>query len=435
MSNSPEVTRRSFLQGSTAAGGAASTFMLIRPELVRGAGKEQLTAGLIGVGGRGRQAVVDLLTGSENVSVTAMGDIFEDQLEKNLAWVRDASLHPKIQDRVKVGPEQRFVGFDAYQKVIASGVDIVLLCTPPVYRPLHFEAAIEANKHVFCEKPFGTDPVNVRRFMEAARKSEQKKLTVVSGAQRRSNRVYMETVKKIHDSAIGEVVAAHAHWLGGPVIKQSARDARWPDMTWQHRNWYAYYWICGDQIVEQHIHNIDAINWVMGTHPVSVIASGGCAWRPREEAYGNIYDHLYADFVYPNGAHLASHCRQYPAGSFGNIGERKGERNGEHAVGTKGRSNCRDLAGEPKQTRTPYVQEHTDMVNSIRGDGPYRNDGMAVAESTMTCIMGREAAYSGLEITWDMIMKSQLDLLPRALDYDRKMELLPLPVPGKYKFI
>ncbi len=433
--SSQPVSRRSFLSRSVSAGTGASAFTIIRPELVRGAGKEKLRAGLVGVGGRGRQAVVDILTGTENVEVVALGDLFEDKLESNLAWMRDASLHPKIQDRVKVDAEHHFTGFDAYKKVIASDVDIVMLCTPPVYRPMHFEAAVEANKHVFCEKPFGTDPVGVRRFMAAARKSEQKKLTVMAGAQRRSNPAYIETVKKIKDGAIGDIVAAYAQWIGGPVVKEKDRNPRWGDGTWQHRNWYAFAWICGDQIVEQHLHNIDAINWVMGTHPDKVVASGGAAWRPREAAYGNIYDHIYADFTYPNGVHMSSHCRQYPAGCYGNIGERRGERTGESVAGTKGRSNCRDLAGDPKRQFTPYVQEHIEMVRSIRGDGPYVNLAMAVAESTMTCIMGRESAYSGLEITWDMIMKSQLDLLPKDLSYDAKLEVPPLPVPGVYKFI
>ena len=159
------------------------------------------------------------------------------------------------------------------------------------------------------------------------------------------------------------------------------------------------------------------------------------AWRPKDEVHGNIYDHLYAEFTYPNGARMSSHCRQYPAGCYGNLGDRRGERWGESVVGTKGRSNCRDLGGETDRQATPYVQEHIDMVHSIRGDGPYENRAMAVAESTMTCIMGREAAYSGLEITWDMIMKSKLDHLPKVLNFDVTLEVPPLPVPGVYKFI
>ncbi|MEN6603256.1 MAG: Gfo/Idh/MocA family oxidoreductase, partial [Bryobacteraceae bacterium] len=179
----------------------ASAFTILRPELVRGAGKERLKAGLIGCGGRGTQAVIDLMTGSQNVELVAMGDIFEDKLEKSLARLRDVEKNPKLKDRIKVDQEHHFVGFDAYKKVLASDIDVVLLATPPGYRPMHFEAAIDAKKNVFCEKPFGTDPVGVRRFMAAAKKSEELKLTVVSGAQRRFARDYQETVKKIHDGA------------------------------------------------------------------------------------------------------------------------------------------------------------------------------------------------------------------------------------------
>ncbi len=426
MNNQPNtiphpISRRSFLQKSTAAGGA--TFAIVKPGLVRGAGKELLKAGLIGVGGRGRQAVVDLLTGAENVEVVAMGDAFEDQLEKNLAWLR-ADARSAIRDRVKVEPDRRFVGFDAYKKVIASGVDIVMLCTPPGWRPVHFEAAIEARKHVFCEKPFGTDAVGVRRFMAAAKKSEELKLTVVSGAQRRSNSEYVPTIRKIREGAIGEITAAFAYWIGGPVIQQKARNPQWGDMTWHHRNWYSNLWLCGDQIVEQHLHNIDVVNWAMGAHPVKVVASGGAAWRPRDDIHGSIFDHISADFVYANGVHMSSYCRQFRGNVYRNVSEL--------VVGSKGRSNCHDMGGSGPRD---YVHEHTDMVNSIRGDGPYVNQAMEVAESTLTCIMGREAAYSGLEITWDMIMNSKQDLMPKEHGYDVKMESLPLPVPGEYKFV
>jgi predicted dehydrogenase len=404
--------------------GAATAFTILKPELVRGAGKEKLTAGLVGAGGRGRQAVVDLMTGSENVELVAMGDLFEDKLEQNLAWLKDSQRHPRIQDRLKVDPDKRFTGFDAYQKVINSGVDIVMLCTPPGWRPMHFEAAVEAGKHVFCEKPFGTDPVGVRRFMAAAKKSEEKKLTVMSGAQRRHQREYVETVDKIRQGEIGDIRALYAYWVGTPVIQQKGRDPKWGDMTWQHRNWYSFVWICGDQIVEQHLHNIDVANWVMGTHPVKVNATGGAVWRPKEELYGNIYDHISSDFEYPNGVRLSSYCRQFPRGLYSNISEL--------VVGSKKSSNARDLGTKGEN---PYVTEHTAMVKSIRGDGPYINHAMTVAESTMTCIMARESAYSGVEVTWDMIMNSKLDLMPKNQSYDAKVEVPPLPVPGTYKFI
>jgi predicted dehydrogenase len=414
------------LKGSTVAGAGASAFTIIRPEVVRGAAPAKLKAGLIGVGGRGSGAVENLLTGNENVEVVAMADVFEDHLEQNLARLKQR----KFGARVSVDAEHRFVGFDAYRKLIASGIDIVMLCTPPGYRPEHFEAAINAGKHVFCEKPIATDAVGVRRFMAAVKKAEEKKLTVVCGAQRRSASEYIETVRKIQDGAIGDIVALYSTYLSGPVMHVKARDPKWGDMEWEHRNWYSFLWICGDQIVEQHFHNIDFINWVMGTHPERVVASGGAVWRPREALYGNIYDHLISDFVYPNGVHLSSHCRQYPPADPDN--RKLYRRVDDLIVGTKGRSDGTDLGTKGINS---LVQEHINMVKSILGEGPYLNHGMAVAESTMTCIMARESAYSGLEITWDMIMKSQQDLQPKAFGYDLKMEAPPLPVPGQYKFV
>jgi len=442
---SDRLSRRSFLRNSTAVGASASAFTLVRPELVRGAGNEKLKAGLIGCGGRGTQAVRDLLTGADNVDLVAMGDIFEDRLEQSLGTLRSPEREPRIREHIKVDPEHHFVGFDAYKKVIASDVDVVLLATPPGYRPEHFEACIAAKKHVLCEKPFGTDPVGVRRFMAAAKKSEELKLTVVTGAQRRFARDYVETVDKIKNGAIGDVAATYAYWVGGPVLQflggswpgpKGARDPKWSDTIWQNRNWYSFVWICGDQVVEQHLHNIDVCNWVMGTHPVKVVASGGVAWRPREAAYGNIYDHLSADFTYENGVHMSSYCRQYPKGGAQNVSEL--------IVGTKGRSNAHDLGAASGQDvrqgfknplENPYVREHMALVASIRGKGPYINHAMTVAERTMTCIMAREAAYSGLEITWDMIMNSKLDRSPKAINYDSSIEVPPLPIPGQYKFI
>jgi predicted dehydrogenase len=417
------ISRRSFFNRASAAG-AASAFTIVRPELVRGQGKAMLKAGVVGCGGRGTQAIVDFLTGTQNTQVTVMGDLFEDRLEGSLRNMQKDQRYAAVAERVKVAPDKRFTGFDAYQKVIDSDVDIVFLSTPPGYRPMHFEAAINAKKHVFCEKPFGTDPVGVRRFMDAVKKSEEMKLTVVSGAQRRFQTPYMEAVDRIKQGEIGDVTALYAYWVGTPVIQQpKGRDPQWGDMTWQHRNWYSFVWICGDQIVEQHLHNIDVCNWVMGTHPVKVVATGGAVWRPRTEVYGNIYDHISADFEYANGVRMSSYCRQFPRELHQNISEM--------IVGAKGRIDSRKLARAPIN---PYVAEHTALANSIRGDGPYINHGMAVAETTMTCIMARESAYSGQEITWDQMMKSQLDLQPKSFSYDQKMEVPPLPVPGVYKF-
>ena len=268
--------------------------------------------------------------------------------------------------------------------------------------------------------------------MAAARKSQELKLTVKSGAQRRSQTWYLDQYKKLKNGDIGDVVAAYAYWEGTPVLNFNSfpnkkRDPKWSDLEFQHRNWYSFVWICGDQIVEQHLHNVDTCNWFMGTHPVEVVASGGAAWRPREEEYGNIYDHIAADFVYPNGVHMSSHCRQYQGqGMAGNVSER--------LVGTKGVIDSGALRGV-RPPFDPYVQEHMDMRDSILGKGKYINEAMEVAESTMTCIMGREAAYSGQKITWDMVMNSKQDLLPKNFDYKASFPVPPLPVPGVYKFV
>ena len=441
---SNSISRRSLLRNVAAAG---SAFTIVKPHLVRGAGKEKLRAGIVGCGGRGTQAVVDMLTGNENIELVAMADVFEDHLEDSLKKLRDpkfVSLHKgiiverdgqakemsaedltaSITPRIKVEPDHHFVGFDAYQKLIHSDLDIVMLTTPPGYRPIHFEAAVEAGKHVFAEKPIATDATGVRRFMAAGRKAAEKKLTVMSGAQRHEDKPYVESVAKVHNGAIGEIVALHSNYLSGPVFHAQARDAKWGDMEWEHRNWYSFLWLCGDQIVEQHFHNIDFMNWVMDTHPVSVIATGGAAWRPRAALYGNIFDHMHSDFTYANGVHLSSHCRQYPRGLYNNVSDL--------IVGSKGHSTGLDLG---TKGISPYVQEHIQFIDSILGRGPYVNQSIPIAESTLTCIMARESAYSGLEITWDQIMNSKQDLMPDHFGYEQKTEPTPLPVPGQYKFV
>jgi predicted dehydrogenase len=434
------LTRRSLLAG-------ASGFMIIKPGLVRGTGPEKLKFGLVGCGGRGTEAAINLMTADPNTELVAMGDIFADKLRASYSVLSNLTNPDKelsrdmdvevagtsetaetVQKRVKVDPEHRFVGFDAYRKVIASDVDIVLLATPPAYRPEHFEAAVNAGKHCFVEKPIATDAAGVRRFMASVKKADEKKLTVVPGTQSIFAPPAIETREKILGGAIGDIVACYTNNLSRLVLHvKEGRDPKWGDMEWQHREWYSFIWICGDAIVEQHIHGINFCNWVMGTHPERVVASGGVAWRPREEKYGNIHDHIYADYVYPNGVHMSAHCRQYPA----NCTVPGTNRN--MIAGTKGRSTGNDL-GTTKGI-DPRVHEHIVLVKSVRGNIPYVNLGMLVAESTMTAIMGRESAYSGIEITWDMIMNSKQDLQPKAFDYALKMEVPPVPVPGQYRFV
>lgn len=424
-----DVTRRSFMRGSAATATAAATALQVAPPALRGQDGDKLSIGIVGCGGRGTRGVAEAIRGNPNYELHVMGDLFEDQLERSLRRLRDSDeFEPEVKQQVKVAPENRYLGYDAYKKVVDSGVDVVFLHTPPGWRPLHMEYAINANKHVFAEKPLATDCMGAQKVIRLAKESEQKKLTVMIGAQRRSQREYVQSVQRIQDGEIGDVVATYANWISGPVIKGADFEERLDEksLAWQQRAWYSHVWICGDQIVEQHLHNIDVINWVMGdTHPESVVASGGAIWRPREKLYGNIYDHVHADFVYANGVRMSSHCRQYP--------DRKVRRVNELVVGTRGRSTARDL-GTPSKT-SPYVQEHIDMVASITGSGPYKNQALAVAYSTMTAIMGRESAYAGIEVTWDMVMNSKQNLIPNNPSLEAEHEVPELPRPGEYEFV
>jgi predicted dehydrogenase len=336
-------------------------------------------------------------------------------------------LVKSILGRVKVDPDHHFAGFDAYKKVIASDVDLVLLVTPPGYRPEHFEAVVNAGKHCWATKPIATDPAGVRRFMASVKVAQAKRLSVNGGTSSISGQSAIETKRKIKAGAIGDILSVETRNQVGLVLHvRSGRDPKWGDMEWQHREWYSFVWICGDMLVEQAVHGVTFCNWMMDGHPERVVSSGGAAWRPREEMYGNIYDHHDSNFIYPNGVHMHSYCRQYPQGcAMGG---------GNLFAGSKGRSNGHDL-GAAQARGSTFVEEHMRMMKSIRGDGPYLNEGMVIAEGTMTCIMAREAAYSGLEITWDMIMNSKQDLQPKQFDYKLKMDVPPLPVPGRYKFV
>ncbi len=423
-----DVSRRNFMTASSTAAAAAG-LQIVRPETLKGDQNEKLTIGIVGCGGRGTRGVAEAIRGNPAYELKVMGDLFEDQLERSLRRLRDSDeFEPEVKKQIQVAPENRYLGYDAYKKVVDSGVDVVFLHTPPGWRPLHFEYAINAGKHVFAEKPLATDCMGAQKVIRLAKESEKKGLTVMVGAQRRSQQEYVQSVQRIQDGEIGDIVATYANWVSGPVIKGADFEERLEEksLAWQQRAWYSYVWICGDQIVEQHLHNLDVINWVMGdTHPERVVASGGAVWRPRERLYGNIYDHVYADFEYANGVRMASHCRQYP--------ERKVRRVNELVVGTRGRSTVTDLGNKSKTNQ--YVQEHIDMVASINGSGPYMNRALAVAYSTMTAIMGRESAYAGIEVTWDMVMNSKQNLMPDNPTLETEFDIPDLPRPGEYEFI
>ncbi|MCC7491342.1 MAG: Gfo/Idh/MocA family oxidoreductase [Fimbriimonadaceae bacterium] len=413
-----EVSRRDFVK---VAGATAASLAAVQSR-AWAQGSDVIRIGLIGCGGRGTGAAEDCLGSAENLKIVAIGDLFADRMNGAKDRLR------KKGDQADLPDERCFSGFDAYQKVIDSDVHLIVTATPPGFRPLHFEAAVQAGKHVFMEKPVAVDPVGCRRVMAAADLATEKKLSVVAGTQRRHDAGYQETVKRIRDGQIGDIVAAQAYWNQGGLWKYDRRDGM-SDVEWQIRNWLYFAWTSGDHIVEQHVHNLDVINWCMGTHPVKCLGMGGRQVR-TDPAYGHIYDHFTIEYEYPGGARMMSMCRQQ-AGTASRVSE--------NVIGTKGVGNpggwLKVTGGEEwrfnGQRPGAYQQEHRDLIASIRG-GAYLNEGRQVAESTLTAVMGRLSAYSGQEVTWDQMMKSTLDLTPPKYEFG-ELAMPEVAQPGRYR--
>jgi len=409
------ITRRTFAKASAVAGFA----ILSSEALAKKSNSDTLKVGLLGCGGRGTGAAINMLEGDNNVKLIAMADLFEDRLNSSREQIKN-SKKGGVASSYAVEDDHCFVGFDAYEKILKTDIDILIEGTLPYSRPKHVEAAIEAGKHIFTEKPVAVDPEGIRQIMAAADKAKEKKLSFVAGTQRRHQQDYIETIKKIQDGEIGEILSMRAYWCGGlPFVKD--RDPKWSDLEYRIRNWYGQCWVAGDNIVEQHVHNLDVCNWVMNAHPIRVFAMGGRSWKPAEEKYGDIYDHFACDYEYENGVHMTSFSRHWNGCAEGVF---------EDVVGTKGRSNCTNLG---KRDKDPYVQEHNDLVKSIRGEIPYLNEGIQVAESTMTAIMGRMAAYTGQVQVWNKALNTDLGLVPKELDFSKPYPLGPVPSPGKGK--
>lgn len=406
------ISRRDFGKTSAVAG-----FSILAARTASAASAtDTIKIGLIGCGGRGTGAAVNNLTGNENVKIIAVADTFQDRADKAVD-----RLSKQFEKKVDVKPDHVFIGLDAYKKLLATDVDMIIHATPPYARPVHIAAAVEAGKHIFTEKPIAVDGPGVRLFMDAANKAKEKNLSFVTGLQRRHQKEYIETIKQIHDGKIGEITSGRAYWNGSlPFSFERKADEK--DLAYRLRNWYNQVWTCGDNIVEQHIHNLDVLNWAIGAHPVSVVASGGRAWKPNTERYGDIWDNFSCDYEYPNGVHVLSMSRHWNDSVSGVF---------EEVTGTKGKSSCADLA---EKGIDPYVQEHIDLLDSIRG-GEYRNEGIRTAESTLTAIMGRYAAYSGKSITWDDALNAKDDIGPKYddLSWDKEYPIGPIAVPGDYK--
>jgi len=433
VSRSGNPSRREFLKtsavlsASALVGGCASLGARPAPGILhREQHEERLRVGLIGCGDRGTGAAQDCVNAAANIQIVALGDLFPDRLEA--CKQKLCELGPAYQ----VFDEHCFVGFEAYKGVLACDVDIVILATPPHFRPLHLQAAVEAGKHVFMEKPVAVDPAGVRSVIASSQQAARKGLSIVAGTQRRHDPRYIETVKRIHDGAIGEIVAAQCYWnQGGLWIKE--RQPEWSEMECQCRNWLYYTWLSGDHIVEQHVHNLDVINWVLRSPPLKAVGMGGRQSR-TDPQYGNVYDHFSVEYEYPRGVRVLSMCRQVEGAST---------RIGERVIGTwgwanpNGETHGRILPWKYKSRGTPvnpYVQEHADLIASIRRGRPI-NEGRQVAESTLTAIMGRMSAYTGREISWDWVLNaSQLDLTPPAYEFG-DLPIDPVPVPGITKLV
>jgi predicted dehydrogenase len=391
------------------------------------AGSDKLRVGLIGCGGRGTGAAMDCVNSSENVEIVAMGDIFKDHLDESLA-----KMSKIVDDKVNVTNETSFTGFDAYKKVLACDIDMVILGTPPHFRPIHLKAAIEAGKHVFMEKPVAVDPVGIRSVIESSLLAKKKKLAIVAGTQRRHQDHYLQIMKKIHDGDIGEIKTASCYWNQGGLWVKPQRP-EWSDMEWQCRNWLYFTWLSGDHITEQHVHNLDVVNWAIGSHPIKCTGIGGRQVRTAPE-YGNIYDHFTIEYEYPNGIRVMSTCRQ-TKGCSGQVSE--------FIQGTKGSaytdSRTGYIEGEKPfkyegKSPNPYEQEHADLIASIRKGEPL-NEGIRIAESTLTAIMGRMSAYTGRALKWDWVLKSsKLDLSPEKYEFG-PLAVREVAIPGKTPLI
>lgn len=429
MNEKKGVSRRDFLKSAAAATAAAATVGVTRPGYV--AEGDKLKVGLIGCGGRGSGgrsfgAAGQALRAGEITGVPmeliAVCDVLPERAKD--AQRRAMNSQDKVvREGSKIKDDMVFSGLDGYKKLLETDVNYVVLATHPGFRPMQFEAAVNAGKSIFTEKPVGTDPVGIRQFMAAAKKSEEKKLSICAGTQRRHQKNYVDTMKKIHDGAIGDIMAIRAYWQGSPVINQwGPKPADMSDLEWQIRDWYSHIWICGDNIVEQHVHNLDIANWGMQAHPLWAEGNGGRAWKRGTDFLGNIWDHFSVDYEYPNGVHLLSMCRHWSdCRSRGGVSEA--------FVGSKGKSSGSDM-GEPGRAENAYVQEHVDLVNSITGNGPHYNEAVRVAESTFTAILGRESAYQGKPMKWDDLLNSDLSYFPKDLSWDAKIPVHPVPHPG-----
>ena len=408
------IKRRSFLKNSSILTGS-----LVLPSFSFKKQKQldkKLKISVVGCGGRGTGAAVQALRADKNVELVALCDAFEDRLERSLNAIID-ELDGEMD--IKVKDKNKFVGFDGYKKAIDLA-DVVILATPPGFRPQHFEYAVNKSKHIFMEKPVATDAAGVRRILESAKLVKEKKLNVVVGLQRRYQLSYLDILKQVRRGVAGKIISGTVKWNGHGVWVRK-REPQQTELEYQMRNWYYFNWLCGDHIVEQHIHNLDVANWFLDEHPISAQGMGGREVRKGID-HGEIFDHHYVEFKYPSGAVIHSQCRHQP-GTLRKVNE--------VLVGTKGVINLRnggvvtinDHNGnllhkyDPKNDISPYQIEHNKLFKSIRSGGQI-DDTEYGATATMTAIMGRMATYSGKLIEWESAMNADEQLVPDNLSWE-----------------
>lgn len=423
-------TRREFLKASGAVAAGAIVAPLVLPTSVHAAAApEEIRVGLIGCGGRGTGAAFQALNADPGVVLVAMGDAFKSQIDNSLKALTGEA---KIAPRVRVSPEKQFVGLDCYKKVIDSGVDVVLLASPPGFRWREIRAAVDAGKHLFAEKPCATDAAGVRSVLESTKIATQKRLSFVAGFCWRYEYARREFYKRVHEGAIGDVRHVHATYLAGPVKPMPPKDQRpagISDVEWQIRNWYNFTWLSGDGLVEQACHSVDKIMWAMKDKPpVRCTGNGG---RVNANNEGNIFDHIDVFYEWDNGVRATISQRQIP-GAY--------SENSDYVLGSKGEGYIRGWespelhAGSVWKYEGPkkdmYQIEHDELFASIRAGRPI-NNGERMAISSMAAIMGRNAAYTGQQITWDQAMNSQWNLFPDPLTWDMSLAIEPMAIPGQ----
>ncbi len=412
--NNPTTSRRDFLAASAglAAGIIAAPALSFGSPLRRS--KDTIRVGVVGCGGRGTGAATDSLSADPNVQIVAIGDLFPDRLKSCREYLTSQEAK-----RVDLPENRCFVGWDAYKQVLDCDVDLLIFATPPHFRHIHVAEAIARKKHVFMEKPVAVDPFGVRSILDSAAKADASSLALVTGTQRRHERCYLELMHRIQEGQLGRIVAAKCYWNQGGLWNHG-RKPEWSDMEWQVRNWLYFTWLSGDHIVEQHVHNIDAVNWALGAHPVRCVGMGGRQVR-TDPAYGHIFDHFAIEYEYPDGTVCHSYCRQID-GCSGRVEEViVGTEGTSYSASGRARIEGKNAWKFEGDNPNPYVVEHADMIASIRAGKPL-NEGKRIAESTLTAIMGRMAAYTGKPVSWEQAMNSTLHLGPANYGFG------PLPV-------